>query len=411
MVRLPSPAHVILPVSRSMRPILKRPTPLPLSPSAPAASFSSLLSPSQRAVKSSAAHVRFPSSPSKLVATINTYASDAYDRDPISISPNLVAMPGWGERVYTPSHDGFRLQPTPKIFRSFALAPQASPLLSEFEDPRSPRLQPNADVTGAKAANAIRFAKKAAVQGTPPAHIKPLEKALTPYPRSPYPSATSRGADAEMENRGKRFSKSSDQTLVAARTRVRVQHGQDRSVHNRNVFGLTLNDPIGSDLVPGTGPLPTPSLHRSKKPTPLALESNSADSDKLSNAFWNSVSVESPDQPMVTALEYPESAVQFEEKIDFDIQSASQPPFMFASADGMLFSPGLPKPHSRVEKLRESIQQTASPSVKRSSFVPLARKEVTAPSPNDPFAAFPSFGAVLERLDNPIQYPAPIAQA
>jgi len=367
MVRLPSPAHVILPVSRSMRPILKRPTPLPLSPSAPIASFSSLLSPAQRAVKSSAARVRFPSSPSQLVATISTYASDAYDRDPISISPNLVAMPGWGERVYTPSHEGFRLQPTPKIFRSFTLDPQSSPLLSQFEDPRSPRLQPNADVTGATAANAIRFAKKA-VQGTPPAHIKGLKKALNPYPRSPYPSAASREADAEMETRG-------------------------------------------SDFVAGTGPLPTSSLHRSKKPTPLALESNSADSDKLSNAFWNSVSVESPDQPMVTALEYPESAVQFEEKIDFDIQSACQPPFMFASADGMLFSPGLPKPHSRVEKLRESIQQMPSPSVKRSSFVPLARKEVTAPSPNDPFAAFPSFGAVLERLENPIQYPAPIAQA
>jgi len=360
MVRIPSPAHVVFPVSRSMRPILKRPTPLPLSSSAQA--FSSLLSPSsQRALKSTAGHVRFPSSPSQLVATINTYASDAYDRDPISISPNPVSMPGWGERVYTPSQEGFRLQPTPKIFRSFTMAPKPSPLVSEFEDPRSPRLKPNAD-TSANAVDAIRFAKKANVP------IQPLEKALTVYPRSPYPSAMSRENGAEMENRG-------------------------------------------SNSVPVMGPLPTSSLHRSNKPTPLTLESGSPDSDKLSNAFWNSVTIESPDQPMVTALEYPESAVEFEEKIDFDIQSASQPPFMFAGADGVLFSPGLPKPHSRVEKLRGSIQQVTSPGVKRSSFVPLARKEVTAPSPNDPFAAFPSFGAALERLDSAIQYPAAVAQA
>jgi hypothetical protein len=158
--------------------------------------------------------------------------------------------------------------------------------------------------------------------------------------------------------------------------------------------------------------LQTSSLNRSKKPAPLPLESGSADSDKLSNAFWNSVSIESAEGPMVTALEYPESAVEYEEKIDIGIRSASQPPLMFAGADGVLFSPGVPKPHSRVEKLRESIQQITSPAVKRSSFIPIARKEVTAPSPNDPFAAFPSFGSVLEQvsIDSSIQYPAPVAQ-
>jgi hypothetical protein len=412
--RLPSPgARAMLYGSRlTMRPILKRPSPLPLSPAAGAtASFSSLLSPSsRRAIKSPAPHVRFPSSPTKLVATINTYASDAYDRVPISVSPNPVSMPGWGERVYTPSTEGFRLSAAPKIFRSLSLPHQPSPILAEFEDPRSPRVpRPSAaaDVTGANAANAIRFAKIAAAT-TPPARGKSLEKALTSYPRSPYPSAVlamTHEGDAKMESKGEHHH------LPA--TASHISEAAQPPFHNiRNKHGLTLDRPIAS--VPTTPH--TSSLNRTHKPAPLALDSDSTtDSDKLSNAFWNSVSVEvesaSDEQPMVTALEYPESAIEYEEKVDMmGLRSASQPPLMFAGADGVLFSPGLPKaPHLRVEKLRESMMMVMkSPSGKRSSF---ARKEVTAPSPNDPFAAFPSFGAVLGRVggESPIQYPAPIA--
>ena len=416
--RLPSPARALFQGSRTMRPILKRPMPLPLSPAAPTASFSSLLSPSShRALKSPVPHVRFPSSPA-LVSTVSTYASDAYDRVPISISPNPVEMPGWGERVYTPSTEGFRLSAAPKIFRSLSLAPQPSPLIAEFEDPRSPRLQPAADVTGAKGANAIRFAKMAATQGTPPGRMQALEKALTAYPRSPYPSAMTHGGDAKMGTKGKQLSRTAHDIVEAARVRSRVQSREDRLANHRNKLGLTLDRPIGFDVTASSSPLSqsfvgsaqlhTSSLNRSKKPAPLALGSDSAESDKLSNAFWNSVSIESANEPMVTALEYPESAIEYEEKMDIGLRSASQPPLMFANADGVLFSPGLPKPHLRVGKLRESIQQVMSPSVKRSSFIPIARKEVTAPSPNDPFAAFPSFGAVLEKA-SPIQYPA-IAQ-
>jgi len=356
-----------------MRPILKRPTALPLSPAVQTASFSSLLSPSSVGMlNASAPHVRFPSSPTQLVATINTYASDAYDRVPISISPNPVALPGRGERVYSPSIEGFRLSAAPKLFRSLSLAPQASPTVAEFEDPRSPRLQPAADVTGAKAANAIRFAKLAADQGPPSRRIKPLESAAKTYPRTPYPTAITPENDIEIIMKG---------------------------------------SPLTQSFV-GAAPLETSSLNRRNKPAPLPLESISSESDKLSNAFWNSVTIESADGQMVTALEYPESAVEYEEKVDIGIRSASQPPLMFAGADGLLFSPGLPRPHARVEKLRESIQQVTSPSVKKTSFVPIARKVVTAPSPNDPFAAFPSFGAMLKQvaMENSIQYPAAIAQ-
>jgi hypothetical protein len=324
-------------------------------------------------------------------------------------------MPGWGERVYSPSVEGFRLFAAPKLFRSLSLAHQPSPVLAEFEDPRSPRLQPAADVTGAKAANAIRFAKMAATQRTPPARITPLEKAITAYPRSPYPSAMTHEGGTKIENTGKQLPRTANQILGTAR--ARAQSHEDRLAINRNKLGLILV-PIGSHFASASSPLsksfvgpPTSSISRSKKPTPLALESDSADSDKLSNAFWNSVSIESANEPMVTALEYPESAIEYEEKMDIALRSASQPPLMFAGADGVLFSPGLPKPHLRVKKLRESIQQVMSPSVKKSSFTTIARKEVTAPSPNDPFSTFPSFGAVLEKvgMESPIQYPAPIA--
>jgi len=256
--------------------------------------------------------------------------------------------------------------------------------MAEFEDPRSPRVRPTADVTGAKAANAIRFGKLAATQGTTPARI-------TPYPRTPFPTAIHE-RDAEMESKG----------------------GLENT---RNKLGLMLNRPVGSDLVASPlsqsfGGIHTSSINRPRKPAPLPLESHSTESDKLSNAFWNSVSLESANAPMVTALEYPESAIEYEEKMDIGIRSACQPPLMFAGADGVLFSPGLPRPHARVERLRESIQQVTSPAVERSLSVPIARKEVTAPSPNDPFAAFPSFGAVLQQvaMGCSIQYPAAVAQ-
>jgi hypothetical protein len=403
-----------------MRSILKRPAALPLSPSAQWVSFSHVSSPSsQKPLKSPVPHVRFPASPTKLVATVNTYAPDAYDRVPILVSPNPLAMPGWGERVYSPSEDRFRLSVVPKVFRSLSMAPQPSPAVPGFEDPRSPRLQPAADVTGSKAVNSIRSVRMEAMQGLSPAEIKPLEKAMTSFPRSPYPTLAE-GAEEAVNNRGRQLPRT-----AANQTRARPRDDSLQSrVNKRNKHGLTLNRPIGvsnfspvpsplsQSFVSSTAQLHTSSLNRANKPAPLALESDgSAGSDQLSNAFWNSVSIESANEPMVTALEYPESAIEYEEKIDIGMRSASQPALMFADTDGMLFSPGLPKPHARVGKLRESFQQLMSPTAKRSPFVAIARKEITAPSPNDPFAAFPSFGAVLEKaaLESPIRYPPPVA--
>lgn len=419
---LTSPARAVL--RGSTNSILKhRPTALPLSPTAQASSFSGLSSPgSQRAIKSPFPRVRFPASPSKLVATISTYACDTYDRVPISVSPNPVALPGWGERVYSPSIDGFRLIAAPNVFRALSMTSRPSPAVTEFEDPRSPRLQPSADVTGSKSTNAIRVARMAVMQEPRPIQTTPLEKALTSYPRSPYPSAAfaeESDVESDVEARGRQLPRTANEISGAARARARAQSREARL----NSLGQILGRPNGSEFAPVPSPLSqtflttTPShstsLNRANKPAPLALESDSG-SDQLSKAFWKSVSIdaESADQPMVTALEYPESAIEYEERIDMDIRSAAQPPLMFAGADGVLFSPGLPKPHARVERLRESLQQVMSPGVKRTSFTPIARKVVTAPSPNDPFATFPSFGAVLEKvgLDAAITFPPQVVQ-
>jgi len=367
------------PVRAAMRPILKRPAPLALSPVFQSSPLStSVLSPSQRSLKSP--HVRFPASPSKLVATIATYS------------------PRWGERVYSPSSEGFRLSPAPKVFRSFSMAYQPSPAIAEFEDPRSPKLQPAADVTGAKAAKAVRLARNKPA----PLQSIPQDEGSSAYPRSPYPTSTfTKEVDVEMETRGRQMPRTANQISGSARAHARNQSIQARQT-KRNIKGLTLESesspaaafftpipsPLGQTFIPAPS-VRGPSLKRANKPTPLPLEVRSAGSDHLSNAFWNSMSIEnqSADEPMMTAPEYPESAVE----------ASQQPSLMFAGADGVLFSPGLPKPHTkRVERLRETLQSAMmSPNPKRSSFQPIARKEITAPSPNDPFAAFPSFGAAL----------------
>lgn len=402
------------------RSVLRRPEPLALSPRAAAfaqtANYSAKASPSTtQAIKSP--HVHFPPSPSQLIATFTAYSSNSYDRAPISVSPNPLILPGWGERVYSPSIDGFRLQPVPKAFRT--LSYMSSPVITEFEDPRSPKL-PAAKVNNRTAANTIRFASIVSTRGaTRPSQS--LEKALSSYPRSPYPSAPITptevkelglsGAVDEMDTRGRQMTRSGAIPSGSARTRARAQSVQERRRSKKN---LTLSPPRivpvpNSPPPKGLFSPPATSLKRAHKPAPLPM-------DSLSQEFWQVVSLEPSaseasadfDEPMVTALEYPESAVEYEEKLDMTVRSASQPPLMYAGADGALWSPGLPKPGATLEKIREGLM---SPGVSKSfgRMSTIVRKDFTAPSPNDPFAAFPSFAAALSGAG--LQYPPPVVRA
>ena len=343
-----SPTRSALQRKASTRSILKRPGPLPLSP-ASTASFSVQVSPYLRS-----SHVKFVPSPS-LVSTFTAHSARSYDRAPISVSPL--------ERTYVTSLDDFKLSAPPRPFRSIS-AVQNSPAITDFEDPRSPKVQPAAKQ------NLLRFAALTGNQtATRPSQT--LANSLASYPRSPYPSAPL----VPTEN--------ANDVAEPSPNRPRAS---SLELPKRNKKGLTL----GQSTVIPAAPTPSslgrsifsPAVDEGKIPAPLDLES------RLNEAFWNSVSLEeSDDEVMVTALEYPSSAVD--------------PQIMYASADGALWSPALPKPGAAVNRIRESLMSPG----KRSSFGGITRKDFTAPTPNDPFAAFPSFAAVME-VDSAITYPS-----
>jgi len=259
------------------------------------------------------------------------------------------------------SLEDFKLSAPPRPFRSISAA-QCSPAVTDFEDPRSPKVQPPA-----KQQNLLRFAALTSNNAaTRPSQT--LSSSLASYPRSPYPSAPL----VPTEH--------AEDTVDSPTRRVRAS---SLDLPKRNKKGLTL----GPSVVPTPASLGrsvfSPSVNEGQIPAPLDLES------RLNEAFWNAVSLEEEgdDEVMVTALEYPPSAVE--------------PQIMYASADGALWSPAMPKPGAAVNRIRESLISSS----KRSSFSGIVRKDFTAPTPNDPFAAFPSFAAAME-VDSPITYPS-----
>jgi len=382
-----SPARAAFMRPANTRSILKRPVALPLSPNPLPfnASFSVLVSPS---VKSP--HVQFVSTP-QLVATFATHASDVYDRAPIKVSPNPVTLPERGSRYYSPTVDHFKLAPPPKPkaaalirLNSILKSSQqcASPAITEFEDPRSPKAQ------AAPVVQQIRFASMVA---RPP---RDLGHSLSSYPRSPYPSAPLSPAEPmseAVESRGRRNS-----DIPAMPMRARSLEPTKRPARL----------PIPPS--PLQSSFKSPSLQRSRKPAPLALEPQSTCS--LSNEFWDSMTLEG-DTPMVTALEYPESADMME---DVDLKSPA--PFvkspgpttlMFAGQDGSVWSPSAAAP-KKPAAARESLLRSALMSPGKAAFAKpksIQRSYIASPSPHDPFASFPSFAAVLSVEGSPLAYP------
>jgi len=372
-----SPARVAFATKASRpRSILKRPAALPLSPTALPfhASFSVMVSPS---IKSP--HVQFINTP----ALMSTYSSENYDRAPIKVSPNPLAIPERGSRYYSPTVDHFKLSAPPKPkaaalkrLDSILKASQcASPAITDFADPRSPKA-PVAPVQ-----QQIRFASFAAPSREP----QPLKQSMSSYPRSPYPSAplspsTPAGATEERARRN-------SDVIPPLRSQQPMRLGR----------APVLPSPLKSSFQ-------SPSLQRSHRPAPLDLNPSSA--SDLSNAFWEAVTLEEGETPMVTALEYPESATVMEE---IDLKSpapnmALKSPgaqLMFGNQDGSVWSPSpasaVPKKHAA----RESLLRSALMSPAKAAFAkpvtvkPVKRSFIASPSPNDPFASFPSFSAVL----------------
>lgn len=391
-----SPARAFMQRPSTPRSILKRPASLALSPTAFPfnASFSVMVSPS---IKSP--HVQFMNSP-QLVATFTTHSSEAYDRAPIKVSPNPLALPERGDRFYSPTVDHFKLAAPPKPkaaalnrLNSILKASQcASPAITDFPDPRSPRAAIEAPVT-----QQIRFASFA----TPSRQPQDLHSSLSSYPRSPYPSAPLSPAEpmsTEAENRGRRMS---DVTVPSTRP--------------RSLEPLKRPGRLPIPPSPLKSSFKSPSLQRSHKPAPLDLEPQSANS--LSNQFWDAMTLEEGETPMVTALEYPQSAELME---DVDLKSPAPavkspapalkspgPALMFGGQDGSVWSPSVPKKSAA----RESLLRSALMSPGKAAFArpkPVKRSYIASPSPNDPFASFPSFAAALSletSQTGPLAYP------
>lgn len=359
-----SPTRATLQRTTSTRSILKRPGALPLTP------FTACVSQHSPSSLLGSPHVKFVSSPS-LVSTFTTHSARSYDRAPISVSPL--------ERTYLTSLDDFKLSAAPKPFRSIIPAVyqnSSSPAITDFEDPRSPKVQPAAGQQ-----NLLRFAAFTNNNNkTPTRPSKTLASSLASYPRSPYPSAPL--APTEQVNEA-----------AAGDGLVHRPRASSLELPKRNKKGLTLDE---SSVIP-IAPTPSylgrsvfsPSIDEDKiQIAPLDLES------RLNEAFWKAVSLEESsddnDQAMFTALEYPSSAA-----------TAAGPKIMYGNADGAVWSPAVPKPGAAVDRIRESLM---SPS-RRLSLGGFVRKDFTAPTPNDPFAAFPSFTAAME-VDSAITYPS-----
>jgi hypothetical protein len=223
------------------------------------------------------------------------------------------------------------------------------------------------------------------------------------------------GSSAEEgEARDWPLDKKSAQAAALARSRSLLQNGRNKkglTLGARKAAGnfISLSSPLTQSSF--VSPVTESSIKRTKKPAPLNLNGTPED-EKLSKDFWRSVSIHEPtsaadSDAMFTALEYPESAVMYEATQEAQLESAAAPSVLYAGNDGVpLWSPGLPRAGAAAKKIRESL---LSPAVKRTSFANPQRKEITAPSPNDPFAAFPSFAAVLGGgIEGSLQFPAPV---
>ena len=343
-----SPIRVMSKTTCSTRSILKRPDTLPLSPG-----FSDQASP----------HVQFLPSPS-LVSVFTAHSAASYDRAPISVSPL--------ERVYVTCLEDFKLSAPPKPFRSTEPV-QNSLAITDFEDPRSPKVQPAAKQS------ALRFGSFSSNQ-TVTLPSRSLAKSLASYPRSPYPSAPLTSPEYAEDY-------CNDDTITH-RTRP-----ASLELPKRNKKGLSLAPPYVAPVAPTSSSL----AHSVFSPS-LDLES------RLSQAFSEALSLEESektgdDEVMVTALEYPSSSIESGGKLDMDMRN-SHLQIMYSDPEGVLWSPEFPQPGAAVGRIRESL---VSPDG-RSCLEGIIRKDITAPSPNDPFAAFPSFTAALE-TQGAITYP------
>ncbi|KAG6901591.1 hypothetical protein C0995_010262 [Termitomyces sp. Mi166 len=403
-----SPVHALMKPALT-RPILKKPATLPLSPKPLpfAASFSVVINSPRPS------HVHFPSSPA-MAATFAAYSPNTYDRGPIITSPESPGLSGWANRQLSPSADNvFKLLAPPK--RKAQAHSSQFLVVPTFEDPRSPK--PYQEVYKAPAATqTAQFLSVPAIEDPrSPKPYKPctgvslpeltlnvprprpsrrstgeLGKALSTYPRSPYPSAPIE------ENVAMDIDKDGSETPERGRWPTKTGKFQPRSrarsldkePKSRRRPNLVQAQHVASPLPESFLSPVMESTSAKAKPTPASLD--------LETQFWDSLTLEEaePESAYATANEILESAV-----------SVSSPVanIMFGSKDGQLWSPRMSKKDIHRDRvLGVDIGSALSPA-QRKVF---SKSMVASPSPNDPFAAFPSFTiAMMSGMDGNITYP------
>lgn len=265
-----------------------------------------------------------------------------------------------------------------------------------FHDPRSPRPAVMASLNAA-----------ALTLGSEP--TTELAKALMAYPRSPYPSAPlspertsvvyeSSSDDAQQQPRaGLKRRNTADNAILTTR------NGASNTAGSAVTFQLTSSRRLAPPHLDLSAAMVQPSSSNSSlSPVREIQTENGADDAGLSDAFWESVSIE--DGALASAAEEEGSEAGFPESVTgsqvSDTEDAASflnahdhehalvprspmppPALLFGDSDGALWSPGI---------TREQDQARFTLGIKRSTFA--------APSPKDPLARFPTFGLALQRV-------------
>ncbi|KAG6812430.1 hypothetical protein H0H92_002896 [Tricholoma furcatifolium] len=404
-----SPAHALIRPG-SAKSILKRPAPLPLSPNPLpfAASFSVIINSSHLSP-----HVHFPSSPA-LAATFSAYSPNTYDRGPIAVSPGSAGISAWSSRSLSspaanasftlldppkPKNAQLLMVPTfedprsPKPFKDMRKSvPQPRSLtVPAFEDPRSPK--PFKEVRNALPKKYQTLTVPAVEDPRSPKPYKPragvsfeeltlhvprgtrasegLAKALSTYPRSPYPSAPLEEIDgADSTDRG-RFHSRAGKENFSLQTPQRAR-SLDKDMMPRNSKKTSRNLTPVPEATPRTAVA---------KPAPAPLD--------LETEFWESVSLEEPESAYLTANETMSESV-----------ASPVPNIMFGDKDGQLWSPRVPR-----KDMRRRVLEADLPVLSPAQKMAFSKGMIASPSPNDPFAAFPSFSIAMMQMDGAITYP------
>jgi len=390
---LTSPRALKSPSSPS--PILKRPPPLRLSQRAPA-SVTVVVSPGSP-------HVHFPPSPG-LTVTFSTHSPNSYDRGAINLSPNPLELPAWGSRIYSPGLGTFKKPPPDESVNSSS----SEELTPKFKTFTPPIVSPNHEIflnspdleTRPTTRAGARFQ---AIALQPSMHSRSaLGEALKGYPRSPYPSAPASPAPAvlaDKENLGAEDGVSTEVwsgtktaygTTYASRERTRKARKVPPTIQ---VFGHAaemVSSPLRQHLM-------TP-VDDSSQHTATVAKFNAS----LSQAFWRSMSLDE-------SVDLSSPSITTEDPVTFGLLSPGGlvSPMIFATKDGVVWSPSRQNVTAQMQRLKKDLMTISGP---HKSVSP--PEMVMSPSPEDPFAAFPSFAAVLSlghgTEGSIIAYPPPV---